>query len=104
MKILSIPLRRSSTSMKFFATDYRKDRTRMLKPRDIIDTMSDNDTHTYVPGIHEKYAAMPKSLCTIALAEFLEYSDKSYSTSYTTMEEDEVTVDMLSSTVDLPDG
>ncbi|KAH3855398.1 hypothetical protein DPMN_097965 [Dreissena polymorpha] len=77
----------------------------MLKSRAIIDTKSDNDTDIYVPGIREKYAARPKSLCTISLAEFVaNYSDKSYSTSDTTMEEDEVTVDMLSSTVDLLGG
>ena len=105
MKILSIPFRRSSTPVQFNATDYRKDRTRILKPKAVINSMPDSDTDIYVPGIHEKYAARPKALRKLSLAEYVaNYSDKSYATSDTTMEEDKVNVDTLSSTCVLSDG
>ena len=85
MKILSIPFRRSGTPVQFIATDYRKDRTRILKPKAVINSMSDNDTDIYVPGIHEKHAARPKALRKLSLAEYVaNYSHKSYSTSDTT--------------------
>ena len=70
MRVLSIPLRRSNIPVTFISTDYKENRTRILKSSSVLQTLKDDDRNIYVPGVHEKYAARPSNLEDICLAEF----------------------------------
>ncbi|WAR11360.1 hypothetical protein MAR_025540 [Mya arenaria] len=73
MRVLSIPLMRSSKPVIFISTDYKEIRTRMLKPSSALKTLDDDDNDIYLPGIHEKYAARPSSLEHLCFAEISAY-------------------------------
>jgi DNA replication protein DnaC len=70
MRLSSIPFRRSNVAVTFIATDQKSDRTRMLKPQHILNSMKDNENNIYLPSIHDKYAARPDTLTDLTLAEF----------------------------------
>ncbi|WAR15764.1 hypothetical protein MAR_005869 [Mya arenaria] len=55
----------------FVQTDIPEKRTRVLKPRQILETLNDTDTDIFLPSIHEKYACRPDSLENICLVDFV---------------------------------
>lgn len=71
MRLLSIPFRKSNRAVVFIPTDMKEDRTRLLKPKHVLLSLDKNDTDIYVPSVHDKYAARPKQLEQICLAEFV---------------------------------
>lgn len=62
MRTYSIPLRRSNVAVIFIPTGKQEDRTRILKPKAILDSLEDSDIDIYMPSIHDKYAARPDAL------------------------------------------
>lgn len=65
--VLSIRLKRSNISIWFISTDYRENRTRVLKSSSVLESLEDDDNNIYVPGIHEKNTARPSSLDPLCL-------------------------------------
>lgn len=51
MKVLSIPLRRSNIPVQFISTNLKQNRTRMLKPQHVINSMNDDDEDIYVKSM-----------------------------------------------------
>ena len=70
-RILSLPLRRSNIDVSFIQTDYKDNRTRVLKSHSILQNMENDDTDLYLPSIHDKYAHRPDTLDSICLADFV---------------------------------
>ncbi len=70
MRLLSIPLRKSNTEVLFVPTDTKENRTRILKPRKVLDSMDEDDKNIYVPSIHDKYGNRPDDMESICLAQF----------------------------------
>ncbi len=83
MRLLSIPLRKSNTEVLFIATDIKENRTRILKPKKVLDAMDTEDRNIYVPSIHDKYANRPDRMESMCLAHFA----SNYSTRSSTTEE-----------------
>lgn len=71
MRCLSMPFRRSNIPVAFVATDFKDNRTRIIKQRSVLDTMEDDDTDIYTTTIHDRYAARPSSLEQISFADFI---------------------------------
>ena len=70
-RILSLPLRKSNIDVQFIQTDVPENRTRVLKPRKVLDSMDEADTDIYLPSVHDKYANRPDSLHDLCLADFI---------------------------------
>ncbi len=70
MRLLSIPLRRSNTEVLFIPTDAKENRTRILKPKKVLDAMDKDDKNVYVPSIHDKYGSRPDDMESMCLAHF----------------------------------
>ncbi|KAJ8310367.1 hypothetical protein KUTeg_012232 [Tegillarca granosa] len=64
-RIMSLPMRKSNLQVKFIPTGYKENRTRMLKPLSVIETMKDDDTDIYNSSIIDKFAARPDSLLSV---------------------------------------
>lgn len=71
IKALSIPLRRSNTTVVYIPTDKPENRTRILKSKAVLDKMESDETDIYVAGVHEKYPARPDNLDNLSLADFV---------------------------------
>ena len=69
-RLLSMPLKESNTPVIFIPTGFKNQRTRLLKPNALLQTMDDDDTDVFLPNIIDKYAARPSSLDKLCLAEF----------------------------------
>eukprot|EP00105_Crassostrea_gigas_P004589 XP_011417845.1 PREDICTED: uncharacterized protein LOC105321279 [Crassostrea gigas] len=48
MRCLSMPFRRSNIPVAFVATDFKENKTRIIKQRSVLDTMEDDDTDIYI--------------------------------------------------------
>lgn len=48
MRCLSMPFRRSNIPVAFVATDFKENRTKIIKQRSVLDTMEDDDTDIYI--------------------------------------------------------
>ena len=66
----SMPLKESNTPVIFIPTGFKNQRTRLLKPNSVLQTMDDDDTDVFLPNIIDKYAARPSLLDKLCLAEF----------------------------------
>ncbi len=94
MRLLSIPLRKSNVDVLFIPTDAKEDRTRILKPSKVLNTMDADDKNIYVPSIHDKYGNRPDTLDSVCLAQFASnYSTRS-STSNESSEDTEGNYEM----------
>ena len=72
----------------------------MLKPKQILKTMDNNDTDIYLPTIHDKYAARPNHVEDLCLAGFVaNYSTVAHTQN--TEEDHEVTDEMTEKTITL---
>lgn len=94
MRCLSMPFRRSNIPVAFVATDFKENRTRIIKQRSVLDTMEDDDTDIYTTTIHDRYAARPSSLEQISFADFISnYRLTSSSSSENNNQEEQYEVD-----------
>ena len=69
-RLLSLPLTRGSRQVVFIPTDLPQNRTQLLKPVAVINTMDDDDPDVYQKGLVDKYAARPDVLDDMCLADF----------------------------------
>ena len=69
--LLSHPFRRSNVDVQYIATGPKKQRTRVLKPRAVLETMDDDDTDVFAVGPIEKYENRPNVLEEMCLADFI---------------------------------
>ena len=69
-RLISMPLKETNTPVIFIPTGFKNQRTRLLKPNALLQTMDDDDTDVFLPNIIDKYAARPSSLDELCLAEF----------------------------------
>ncbi|XP_071480520.1 uncharacterized protein [Diadema antillarum] len=106
-RLLSLPLTRGSRQVVFVPTDLPQNRTRLLKPMAIINTMNDEDPDVFQTGLVEKYAARPDELEGLCLADFAA-KYKTYQQSKGSDEEDDHTDekerDHLSAIIKLQDN
>ena len=70
IRLLSLPMRYSNISVIFIPTGFREERTRMLKPMEILDTMDPDDTDIYCTNFLERYANRPDELENCCYADF----------------------------------
>ncbi|XP_062618879.1 uncharacterized protein LOC134280486 [Saccostrea cucullata] len=104
-RILSFPLRKSNTEVLFIQTDFKENRTRLIKPRYILEKMEDDDTDLYVASIHEKYSKRPDDMENLCLAEFGSHYDLSKSSLHEDYShEEEVADSCIKNTISLKDG
>ena len=104
MRCLSMPFRRSNVPVTFVATDFKENRTCILKQRSVLDTIEDDDTDIYMTTIHDRYAARPNSLEQISFADFVSnYRLKSSSTDNNNEEQNEVDEDVTENVITLKD-
>ena len=69
-RVCSLPLRRSNNDVVYIPTGPKKSRTRMLKPKHVLETMHEDDEDIYAANIVDKYAKRPDQLQGMCLAEF----------------------------------
>ena len=69
--LLSHPFRHSNVDVQYIATGPKKQRTRVLKPRAVLETMDDDDTDVFAVGPIEKYENRPDVLEEMCLADFI---------------------------------
>ena len=69
-RLIGLPLKETNVPVLFVTTGYRQQRTRMLKPRYVLERMNEDDTDIFTPNILDKYAARPSHLQQMCLAEF----------------------------------
>lgn len=107
MRCLSMPFRRSNIPVAFVATDFKENRTRIIKQRSVLDTMEDDDTDIYTTTIHDRYAARPSSLEQISFADFISnyrLTSSSSSENNNQEEQDEVDEEVSENVITLRDG
>ena len=69
--LLSHPFRRSNVDVQYIATGPKKQRTRVLKPRAVLEKMDDDDNDVFAVGPIEKYENRPDVLEKMCLADFI---------------------------------
>jgi hypothetical protein len=69
-RVLSLPLRKSNVDVQFIPTGLRKDISRMLKSKEQLDRLDDDDTDIYAYNIIDKYVKRGDDLQGMCLAEF----------------------------------
>ena len=70
IRLLSLPMRTSNIGVIFIPTGFREERTRILKPIEILDTMDPDDTDIYCTNFLERYANRPDELENCCYADF----------------------------------
>ena len=68
--LISGPLRRSNIFVLYIPSGLQKDHIRMLKSRDILDRMDQNDTNIFATNMIEKYINHPDTLEDMFYADF----------------------------------
>ena len=70
MRILSIPMKKMSRTVTFINTDPLSNRTAILKPKAVLETMDDDDEDIFQGNIILRYAVRPERLDNMCLASF----------------------------------
>ena len=70
-RVLSLPMRHSNVDVKYIATGLKKNRTRMLKPRSVLEKMHPDNTNVYALSPVDKYEIPPDILEDLCLADFV---------------------------------
>ena len=79
MMELSIPIFEKSRQCVFVSGEPRESRVRLLKNKDELENMDDDDENIFHNSIHDKYAARPNELeseCLVSFAANYSYSSK----------------------------
>ena len=82
-RLLSIPLKKSSRTVVFINTSPKDKRVAILKPASVISGMDQDDENIFCVNLIDRYAARPRDLDNISLAEFA----ATYAMSYRNNEE-----------------
>ena len=69
-RVLSLPMRHSNIDVLYVPTGLKKNRTRMLKPQSVLETMNPEDTNVYASSVLDKYENRPDELEQMCLADF----------------------------------
>jgi len=78
-RLVQMPLKESNVPVMFVPTGFKHQRTRLLKPRNVLEKMEDDDTDVFLPNIIDKYCARPSKLENMCLAEFASSYSRTYS-------------------------
>ena len=70
-RTLSLPLRKSNIGTVWVPTGHSKDIKRVLKPKEVLETMHDDDPDIYANNIMDKYKNRGNDLEGICYAEFV---------------------------------
>ena len=70
LRLISGPFRRSNIFVLYIPSRSQKDHIRMLKSRDILDRMDQNDTNIFATNMIEKYINHPDTLEDMFYADF----------------------------------
>ena len=63
-------MRHSNIDVLYVPTGLKKNRTRMLKPQSVLETMHPDDTSVYALNVLGKYEKRPDELEQLCLADF----------------------------------
>ncbi len=77
-RLLSLPLKQLSRAVIFVDTNPKKDRISVLKSRDDITKLDNDDTNVFQKSLIDRYQNRPAQLSNVCLAEFV----ATYSTDY----------------------
>ncbi|WAR02670.1 PIF1-like protein, partial [Mya arenaria] len=69
-RLLSLPLVQGSRQIVYIPTDLPQHRTRLMKPLKMLEKLDDDDTDVYMTGLLDRYAARPRALDNMFLADF----------------------------------
>jgi len=69
-RLLGLPLVVCNVKRIFVASDFPKDRIRLLKPLTFLQELDSNSTDVYVKGLPERYASRPDDLEKLCYADF----------------------------------
>lgn len=69
-RLIGLPLRESNVPVMFVPTGFKHERTRLVKPRNILEKIDDEDTDVFLPNIIDKYMARPNKLESMCFAQF----------------------------------
>ncbi|KAI8492052.1 hypothetical protein Bbelb_304250 [Branchiostoma belcheri] len=70
-RLLSLPLKIASRKVVFVNTAPKDKRVSMLKPRNELDRLKDDDENIFCPSPLDRYASRPSDLDSMSLAEFM---------------------------------
>ena len=70
-RLLSTPFRRSNIDVQYIPTGLKEQRTRVIKPKAVLDRMDDDDTDIFAVSPLDKYENRPDSLENMCLADFI---------------------------------
>ena len=69
-RVLSLPLRTSNIDVIYVPSALKRNRTRMIKSIQVLETMNPDDTNVYSTNILERYQNRPDTLENLCLADF----------------------------------
>ena len=70
VRLLSLPMRSSNIGVIFIPTGFKNQRTRILKPQKVLDTMDPDDSNIFCTNFLERYANRPDDLEDMSYADF----------------------------------
>ena len=74
-RILSLPLHKFNFTTVWFPSGFPENRIRIVKPKEQLNALHDEDENVFAPNIIDRYAARPRKMCDITLAEFAMWYD-----------------------------
>ena len=69
-RLLSIPLKQSSKAVVFVNTSSKDKRVSLLKPKQVLEEMNDDDEDIFHKSLTDRYVARPDNINHLCLAEF----------------------------------
>lgn len=97
-RLVQMPLKESNVPVMFVPTGFKHQRTRLLKPRNVLERMEDDDTDVFLPNIIDKYCARPSKLDKMCLAEFVSSYSRTYSCGTDQLNDDDSNGESVSKT------
>lgn len=70
-RILSLPLHKFNFTTVWFPSGFPENRIRIVKPKEQLNALHDEDENVFAPNIIDRFAARPRKMCDITLAEFV---------------------------------
>ena len=75
IRLLYLPMRSSNIAVIFIPTGFREERTRLLKPAAVLNTLDPDDPSVFCTTVLDRYASRPNELETLAILTFGQVTD-----------------------------
>ena len=70
IRLLSLPMRSSNIAVIFIPTGFQEERTRLLKPAAVLNTLDPDDPNVFCTNFLDRYANRPNELENTCYADF----------------------------------